>query len=30
MLNNKTYNQYLKAYFRCIDDTFILLKGNNR
>lgn len=30
MLNNKTYNQYLKAYFRRIDDTFILFKGNNR
>jgi len=30
ILNHKVYKQYIKAYFRYVDDTFILFKGTNR
>jgi hypothetical protein len=30
ILNHKVYKQYIIAYFRYVDDTFILFKGTNR
>ena len=30
ILNHSVYKQYIKAYFRYVDDTFILFKGTDR
>lgn len=30
ILNNKNYKQNIKAYFRYVDDTFILFRGSDR
>jgi len=30
ILFNKVYNPFIKAYFRYIDDNFILFRGTNR
>lgn len=30
ILNHKIYKQYIKAYFKNVDDTFILFKRTNR
>lgn len=30
MINNNTYGPYIKTYFRCFYDTFILFKGSKK
>jgi len=30
ILSNKLYNQFIEAYFRYVDNTFILFRGTNR